>query len=237
MINYSIYKAQLAAIYSRHIWLTITVTTHCSLGADKPRYHRRSLATFSTIGSHRRMPISLSLSLLSCSFTKPMNPMEVTPSEFDRHPWGVCRWFKTLGACNVSPIEQVRCTKVPYRIYIYIYIYDRFPATFCVAPALQNPPIACLRGARSVSDGGTVRASAPCRRLHESLADFHCDLYRFQAVRRLFIGKPVENRLITRTGNCCESLFFYRFIDMWMAIGSFFHSSRCKPYWNNFWFL
>lgn len=37
--------------------------------------------------------------------------------------------------------------------------------------------------------------------------------------------------------NCCESLFFYRFIDMWMAIGSFFHSSRCKPYWNNFWFL
>lgn len=120
MINYSIYKAQLAAIYSRHIWLTITVTTHCSLGADKPRYHRRSLATFSTIGSHR-MPISLSLSLLSCSFTKPMNPMEVTPSEFDRHPWGVCRWFKTLGACNVSPIEQVRCTKVPYRIYIYIY--------------------------------------------------------------------------------------------------------------------
>lgn len=25
------------------------------------------------------------------------------------------------------------------------YIYDRFPATFCVAPALQNPPIASLR--------------------------------------------------------------------------------------------
>lgn len=144
MINYSIYKAQLAAIYSRHIWLTITVTTHCSLGADKPRYHRRSLATFSTIGSHRRMPISLSLSLLSCSFTKPMNPMEVTPSEFDRHPWGVCRWFKTLGACNVSPIEQVRCTKVPYRIYIYIYIRpvssDFLRGARASKPANRVPP-------------------------------------------------------------------------------------------------
>lgn len=116
---HSIYKAQLAAIYSRHIWLTITLTTHCSLGADKPRYHRRSLATFSTIGSHRwRMPISLSCSF----FAKPTNPMEVTPSEFDRHPWGVCRWFKTLGACNVSPIEQVRLHKGSIsRVYIYIY--------------------------------------------------------------------------------------------------------------------
>lgn len=46
-------------------------------------------------------------------------------------------------------------------------------------------------------------------------------------------GKPVNYS----NCNCCESLFFYRFIDMWMAIGSFFHSSRCKPYWNNFWFL
>ena len=36
------------------------------------------------------------------------------------------------------------------------YIYDRFPATFCVAPALQNPPIAYHRAARSVSDGGTA---------------------------------------------------------------------------------
>lgn len=184
---HSIYKAQLAAIYSRHIWLTITLTTHCSLGADKPRYHRRSLATFSTIGSHRwRMPISLSCSF----FAKPTNPMEVTPSEFDRHPWGVCRWFKTLGACNVSPIEQVRLHKGSIS-RVYIYIYDRFPATFCVAPALQNPPIARLRGARSVSDGGTVRASAPCRRLHESLADFHRDLYGFEAYSADYLS---ENR-------------------------------------------
>lgn len=81
----------------------------------------------------------------------------------------------------MSPIEHVRLHKGSIS-RIYIYIYDRFPATFCVAPALQNPPIACLRGARSVSDGGTVRASAPCRRLHESLADFHRDLYGIEAV-------------------------------------------------------
>ena len=118
----------------------------------------------------------------------------------------------------MSPIEQVRCTKVPYRIYIYIYIYDRFPATFCVAPALQNPPIACLRGARSVSDGGTVRASAPCRRLHESLADFHRDLYRFQAVRRLFIGKPVENRW--KSGKAL-SLFLSLYIYVWKVSRNF----------------
>lgn len=87
--------------------------------------------------------------------------------------------------------NKYACTKVPYRVYIYIYIYDRFPATFCVAPALQNPPIARLRGARSVSDGGTVRASAPCRRLHESLADFHRDLYGFEAYSADYLS---ENR-------------------------------------------
>lgn len=139
---HSIYKAQLAAIYSRHIWLTITLTTHCSLGADKPRYHRRSLATFSTIGSHRwRMPISLSCSF----FAKPTNPMEVTPSEFDRHPWGVCRWFKTLGACNVSPIEQVRLHKGSIsRVYIYIYIRpvssDFLRGARASKPANRAPP-------------------------------------------------------------------------------------------------
>lgn len=141
----------------------------------------------------------------------------------------------------MSPIEQVRCTKVPYRIYIY----DRFPATFCVAPALQNPPIACLRGARSVSDGGMVRASAPCRRLHESLADFHRDLYRFQAVRRLFIGKPVENRLITRiaivanlfsfiVSLICEwrlDLFFIHHVaSLIEIISDFFNSIHMQTY-------
>ena len=192
---HSIYKAQLAAIYSRHIWLTITLTTHCSLGADKPRYHRRSLATFSTIGSHRwRMPISLSCSF----FAKPTNPMEVTPSEFDRHPWGVCRWFKTLGACNVSPIEQVRLHKGSIS-RVYIYIYDRFPATFCVAPALQNPPIARLRGARSVSDGGHGSSFCPVSTFAWIIGRFSSRSLRVRGLfRRLFIGKPVENRLIYR---------------------------------------
>lgn len=185
---HSIYKAQLAAIYSRHIWLTITLTTHCSLGADKPRYHRRSLATFSTIGSHRwRMPISLSCSF----FAKPTNPMEVTPSEFDRHPWGVCRWFKTLGACNVSPIEQVRLHKGSIsRVYIYIYTTG-FQRLFAWRPRFKT-----RQSRASVAQDrwvmvDTVRASAPCRRLHESLADFHRDLYGFEAYSADYLS---ENR-------------------------------------------
>lgn len=88
------------------------------------------------------MPISLffSLPLLSGSFTKPMNPMEVTPSEFDRHPWGVCRWFKTLGACNVSPIEHVRLHKGSIsRVYVYIYIYTTgFQRLFAWRPRFKT---------------------------------------------------------------------------------------------------
>lgn len=212
---HSIYKAQLAAIYSRHIWLTITLTTHCSLGADKPRYHRRSLATFSTIGSHRwRMPISLSCSF----FAKPTNPMEVTPSEFDRHPWGVCRWFKTLGACNVSPIEQVRLHKGSIsRVYIYIYIRpvssDFLRGARASKPANRAPPW------RKIGEWWWNGSSfCPVSTFAWIIGRFSSRSLRVRGLfRRLFIGKPVENRLIyrlitRRMGNCycCESLFFYR---------------------------
>lgn len=98
-----------------------------------------------TSGSHR------SFSFLLTSFAPAMNPVEVTPSEFNRQPWGVCRWFKTLGACNVSPIEHVRFHKGPYRVYIRPVSSDFLRGARASKPANRVPP--CTR---SVSDGGTV---------------------------------------------------------------------------------
>lgn len=210
---HSIYKAQLAAIYSRHIWLTITLTTHCSLGADKPRYHRRSLATFSTIGSHRwRMPISLSCSF----FAKPTNPMEVTPSEFDRHPWGVCRWFKTLGACNVSPIEQVRLHKGSIsRVYIYIYTTG-FQRLFAWRPRFKT-----RQSRASVAQDRWVmverfellpRVDVCMNHWPIFIAIFTGSRLIPPIIYRKTGGKPVDLSFnYSSTGNCycCESLFFY----------------------------
>ena len=220
---HSIYKAQLAAIYSRHIWLTITLTTHCSLGADKPRYHRRSLATFSTIGSHRwRMPISLSCSF----FAKPTNPMEVTPSEFDRHPWGVCRWFKTLGACNVSPIEQVRLHKGSIsRVYIYIYTTG-FQRLFAWRPRFKT-----RQSRASVAQDRWVmverfellpRVDVCMNHWPIFIAIFTGSRLIPPIIYRKTGGKPVDLSFNYSSTIVIIANLFSFIVNLWIAIGSFF---------------